>query len=348
MATASMPPDRQQFEGDKRPEVDGGREPKFVQIPLWVLHNDALSPSAKLTYGRLKLFAGTNGQCFPKHDTLAREVCLSPRRLRDVLTELRGAGLIDWTRRRSSCAFTFPDRQNTASLSGGKLPTRPEENRHSSSAEKCLQKIGIENHHQKRGIEKKTAPLPKRRKSLALPENHPPTLSEAIGVDDDESHMRIATLRPRERLSNARAEFIARLKERHGDGYDAENTAKLVSVDLGEKNLLLSDDFLDFDATTTTNPSALHNPVGHYRRLVKKFLNEHTRVLIAEQMAQRAPLTVEQSTSGRCEQCQGGGRISYPDGDYCACNMGADLRKAEARHQTECQETASATVTEAA
>ena len=172
---------------------------------------------------------------------------------------------------------------------------------------------------------------------------------DSLTVDDEKSQSSIAAVPLRERLSNPRSEFVARLKERHGDAVDAEKTADLVGVELGNRNLALSDEFLDFEARTTTRPAGLHNPIGHYRRLPKKFLNGRTVTLIEQEMAQRAPLKVLEPTGGRCEHCRGGGRISYPDGDYCACSVGNDLRRAEGSLRSEREAAAtSANTTEAA
>ena len=143
-------------------------QPDFVAIPYAVFSDPDLSHAAKLTYGRLKLYAGEDGRAFPKHETLASEVCLGHRQLRTVLSELQGAGWIEWRRARTNCIYTVfsdrqksatlngEDRQKTASQSGGKLPITSAENCHSRVAENCLQKRSIEDHHRKEKSEKKT------------------------------------------------------------------------------------------------------------------------------------------------------------------------------------------------
>jgi len=75
-------------------------------IYLEITRDPNLSHAAKLLYGRLCLFAGKNGMCNPSHETLAREVCLSVRRVLVVLAELRAYGLVTWKRTRSSCVYT--------------------------------------------------------------------------------------------------------------------------------------------------------------------------------------------------------------------------------------------------
>jgi hypothetical protein len=95
-------------------------------ISLQITRNPNLSHAAKLLYGRLVLFAGKNGICNPSHRTLAREVCLSPRRVRGVLAELRDFGLIEWTRTKSSSMYTVvgPDWPEMTGQTGQKLPLR--------------------------------------------------------------------------------------------------------------------------------------------------------------------------------------------------------------------------------
>lgn len=137
-------------------------QPDFVAIPYAVFVDPNLSHAAKLTYGRLKLYAGEDGRAFPKHETLASEVCLRDRQLRTVLSELQAAGWIEWRRARTNCVYTvFPDRQKTATLndpdrqktatqSGGKLPITSAENCHSRVAENCLQKRSTEKKSEKK------------------------------------------------------------------------------------------------------------------------------------------------------------------------------------------------------
>jgi hypothetical protein len=105
--------------GIEAPDDEAGRG-LFVQIPLEVLHDPAVSHAAKITYGRLLLYAGRDGKCNPAHETLAAEVCLGDRQIRSVLSELRGRGWITWKRTRASSDYVItgpiPDRKKTADL----------------------------------------------------------------------------------------------------------------------------------------------------------------------------------------------------------------------------------------
>lgn len=291
-------------------------QPTFVQIPLWMMRDGALSQSAKLTYGRLKLYAGANGRCFPKHETLAREVCLSPRRLRDVLTELRCAGLVEWTRTRSSCVFTFPDRQKAASLSGGKRPTRPEENRRSRSAEKCQQKRSIENHHQKRRIEKKTERNSAKTNPLATPEERRKPDFDSLRVDDEkpkDEHRPAVCVSPEEELR-----AIYREKAGVEISLDVE---RRIWEELERRDVRRAD-FIEELRKHVQN--AWRNPAGFLTDFARKFGTVST----PEPRTLAAPEPVRNS-QGRCVACNGIGR----DGDsYCSCPLGRDLRLAETRN----------------
>src|SRR5450755_95050 len=126
--------------GEQKHERDGSG--LFVQIPFEVLHDLAVSHAAKLTYGRLLFYAGRDGRCNPAQETLAAEVCLSDRQIRNVLKELHARGWITWKRTRTSCSYDItgpvPERKETSDLDmrdrkktsgeiGNLLPVRSEE-----------------------------------------------------------------------------------------------------------------------------------------------------------------------------------------------------------------------------
>jgi hypothetical protein len=163
-------------------------QPDFVAIPYVVFSDPGLSHAAKLTYGRLKLYAGEDGRAFPKHETLAEEVCLRPRQLKNVLVELRAAGWIGWTRARASCLYTvFSDRQKIAHHIGKKLPIRQAENCPSREARNCLQKRSIEDHHQKEKSEKKPRPRVNGSTAGEAPKETPKAKTDSLNADDDKN-----------------------------------------------------------------------------------------------------------------------------------------------------------------
>lgn len=59
-----------------------------IIIPIWMLRNPNISHSAMIVYGRLAMYAGSNGKCFPRQKTLADEVAMSTRNLLRCLREL--------------------------------------------------------------------------------------------------------------------------------------------------------------------------------------------------------------------------------------------------------------------
>jgi hypothetical protein len=57
-----------------------------------------LHPRLALLYGKLAFHAGADGKCHPKHSTLAQEVGLKPRQVRNLLDQLHELRLLEWTR----------------------------------------------------------------------------------------------------------------------------------------------------------------------------------------------------------------------------------------------------------
>ncbi len=65
----------------------------FVQVPLEVLESN-ISPSALKLYLMLLKYARQAQECWPSHQTLARNMSLKPRRIANLLKELDEAGLV--------------------------------------------------------------------------------------------------------------------------------------------------------------------------------------------------------------------------------------------------------------
>lgn len=64
-------------------------------IPNWLQCRAEISQGAKLAYARLAQYAGERGKCFPKQRTLATELGVSERTVRDYLRELVEFALIE-------------------------------------------------------------------------------------------------------------------------------------------------------------------------------------------------------------------------------------------------------------
>ena len=69
-----------------------------IFIPEQLLSFTGISPAAKLCYGRLTRYAGKEGKCFPRQDTLASEIGVSERMIREYLRELEIGGFIETLR----------------------------------------------------------------------------------------------------------------------------------------------------------------------------------------------------------------------------------------------------------
>ena len=63
-------------------------------IPNWLMSRQEIGSSAKLVYARLAQYAGKVGRCFPKQESIAREIGVSERTVRNAIEELEKNGLI--------------------------------------------------------------------------------------------------------------------------------------------------------------------------------------------------------------------------------------------------------------
>ena len=65
-----------------------------IHLPNALLKYPGLSLSAKVVWGRLAQYAGHDGKCHPKIDTIAEEVALSGRQVKNLLNELVEQGFL--------------------------------------------------------------------------------------------------------------------------------------------------------------------------------------------------------------------------------------------------------------
>jgi hypothetical protein len=118
----------------------------FVTIPLVILGmpHRHLSFASKCLYGLLRVHGHLpavpsidekQGPCFPGEDTLARELGVSSKRIRECKVELRDCGLISWRRTGRSnryevfhpSRFKAVDRKQGSDQSGRKVPVGSDE-----------------------------------------------------------------------------------------------------------------------------------------------------------------------------------------------------------------------------
>ena len=65
-----------------------------IWTPNWLMERKEISAKAKLVYGRLCQYAGPNGKCYPRRETIARVCGLSIRKVDRAIKELKKEKLI--------------------------------------------------------------------------------------------------------------------------------------------------------------------------------------------------------------------------------------------------------------
>jgi hypothetical protein len=138
--------------GVQSPSTPG---PEFAKLHLSILRQSALSFGAKCLYARLVTFAGRNGVCNPSDATLAGELGISDRRVRELRVELRDWNLVSWRRTQKANSYRLnppeqcrlPDRKESSGQTGVIHPIRAEEkfpsDRKNPSDKKMSLKIGL-------------------------------------------------------------------------------------------------------------------------------------------------------------------------------------------------------------
>jgi hypothetical protein len=301
----------------------------FLQVDLQMLSEFGLAPRLLVLYGRLRLHAGKDGNCFVKHTTLAREIGLrSDRQVRNLLTQLRRLRLITWRRSRYISHFEVltPDRKWISGQTGNGFPLsdrkRVSDRKEGSSSKEVL----------KRGPLTPT-PFPEGRgamrpsqKAVELGDKQgaaTPARRQKADLDDDEA-------KPPPSLPPEQ-EFRHRLAGRHGSTFDADTCVASLKRQLDKRGISFPE-FLDYDARRTTGQ--VNNPTGYYTALVKDLVRQRRDQIfedwptaVAEPVA---PAVVD--AHGRCANCHGSG--VRPNGLFCdACQLGRDLERSVCRKQ---------------
>ena len=95
-------------------------------VPNWLLCRTEISHGAKLTYARLCQYAGKTGDCFPCQNTLAREVGVRGRTIRDYLAELEDQRLIERQHRGRNRSDAYYFLRHSWMTNGAGNPAAPE------------------------------------------------------------------------------------------------------------------------------------------------------------------------------------------------------------------------------
>lgn len=282
-----------------------------------------LDAGAKLLYLRLLKYAGRDALCFPKVETLARDLGVTEKAIDKRLARLHRHGLISHKRRagRRSNTYQFlwhkmfelegnagsrqtgqePNRSSPHDgNSGGGLKGTPGEFDGNASTHEAFQESSSGSHSLK-------------------PPPSPPGGAGAVpgkGKADDEKTW-----------ESPESEFRRRIKERHGERVDVLDLHGQIRALLDPWGIGL-DELLRLDAEKTTHPGGLTNPVGYYLSLANsltakargRFFNNDRRLQRdIEEQARRG------GNGQRCSRCSAG-RVGE---GYCSCKMGCDLRPAE-------------------
>jgi hypothetical protein len=262
-----------------------------------------------LLYGCLEFHCGTNGKCWPKHSTLAKEVGLKGRKhVAELLDRLRVLRLIEQTRGRYFNTYRVLDpdagfiRRQMSHTPGISDVTYTRHRKEESSS--------------KKRTKKRTPPTPSARSTEKPGAGTGAKPSTSVFLDDDDP-------KP-ERTPEA--EFRERLAARHGPRFDVDTCRANVRKQLEKWGVPLAD-FLAYDAERSTG-SSFKNPNGYYVHLAKEVVN--AAILEARRSTRRTAEPVAEpprDAKGRCVRCAGVGKLK--DGAYCECQMGRDLAKAE-------------------
>jgi hypothetical protein len=175
-------------------------------------------------------------------------------------------------------------------------------------------------HHQN-SVNENPSPAPSR-KGHARPSspNREATQKPFSKNADDENPQ------PRKPIENPVLEFEARMQERHGPVVNAAAVLADVREELGDTPLA---EFLDVDAKTTTAPSRLTNPHGHYRKLAQKVGRSKAREIAdTADRALRSVAVQERPHTAVCRACKDG---LTRDGGYCSCVLGPFRRQVDER-----------------
>ena len=325
-----------------------------VFVPEALVRCKDLSPGAKLAYGRLVRYAGQDGACHPRQETLAVELGVSGRQVRTYLGELsrhrflravrKGLHapndyiflwhtIFDGTdrsgsscrdRKDTSCqdrkGTSTQDRQRVSAPERKKtsIPISRESGQESQVPPADTPLAGVSSSSAEKHLYSSLAPLATGKTS----QNHidaeraarAPATLAAATDDDDKK-----TSKQRAPGETPRKEFLLRVAERHPK-LDATALLALVEKDLRKTRISMSA-ILAYDTEHTTNHAAIANPPGYYRWLVQSVVSEQ-----AEALKTGIPAGSYVVETPRCPDCKGGYRAT---GEYCTCLLGRDLATLE-------------------
>jgi hypothetical protein len=282
-----------------------------------------VSHGAKLLWARLAKYLGKEGGCYPSMATLAAALGMSAAQCRRYVAELVGHGLLRVIHRRDergdpdSNAYELlwqPMLKAKEVLPNMQVPYSqickdgtPENDRRGTP----------ESDHQRGSSsrEKLIGSSEESPRTLSIPsasvekaEGEPTGKNDSLFADDDS----------RPKTESEREAYLLKLLQARHPKADALKIVIFVADELRKRGGCLRD-FLELDARETTNPSALTNPTGHYRKLARSVGPVRHRPAEGEPTGPVEPLPVAEAD--RCAHCglRKGKGIVIIDGHAAHC-----------------------------
>ena len=290
-----------------------------IFIPEALVRCVVVSPGAKIAYGRLVRYAGEDGACHPRQETLAREIGVSDRQVRSYLQELTGHQFLKVIRKGLRAPNEYVFLWHAVFDGADRKETSGQDRKYSSGQERKETSAPISRESRQESPVKESPPSSS---SCGL-KTPPPTPSSAPetkadtrslkGADDDDA----TGPEPKTEYKSEQDELIAVMKKAMGQAPDA----KLIS------------DMLDRLKLREMPLRAFIDDVRPRVQRLRKRAGPGFFYSMASEPKRSTPATTEDERAKipkRCGQCSGTGKT--PKGLYCAeCPMGRDLERVENR-----------------
>jgi hypothetical protein len=295
-----------------------------IYIPEPICKYRGLSPGAKLVFGRLARFAGKDGKVYPSVAKLGAELGTSAKQMRRYVHELEEEAFIRPTRTPGkSNQYEFLWHAGFEGDTGAqrkRRPTTPEDG--STTPPVNGSSTTPVNGTPVNGSLRESVVLRESSSRESSEESQARGASELSGLDDETP-----------KTGNPEFDFSARLKSRHGDQWDAEQTMRVCREELEKYGVDIAA-FVAWEPTKTSAPGKVRSD-AYYRSIAREFARTHgTLSTVDAAMSQleqvhAAIAEAAKAPAARCGNCGGIGLLEA--GAYCECTMGRDLKAVETR-----------------
>lgn len=290
-----------------------------IYIPEALVRCKEISPGAKLAYGRLARYAGQDGVCYPRQETLAREIAVCVRQARRYLEELVSHQFLRIIQKGLRAPNEYVFLWHAVFETTLRTHTSAQDRTNMSAQDRKRMSAPISRESRHESPIKESPPS----SSSSELETPPPTPSSAPETkadvpalkttDDDDA----TGPEPRATYKNEQDELIALIKQATGNPPDAKLLGDMLDrLKLREMPLRA---FIDDVRPRVQRLRRRAGPGFFY-----SMASEPKRSTAAGTEDARAKLK-------KCGQCSGIGRT--PSGLYCRdCPMGQDLERVEKRN----------------